>query len=328
MHQLLTFGARILALCLCMQAASASAADTYPSRQIRIVVPFAAGGAVDSIARKLAQKLTLEWHQQVIVENRAGGSGTIGADMVAKSRPDGYTLLFGPSTLVVSPFILKDYASIDPQKDLFPLALIAKGPLLFVISSKAARHPTSMQDFIADAKSHPDDYNFATGGYGSAGHLAAEYFKNRAGLKIPVVLYRGTAPAITDLLGGQVSAMLDPLLTSLPQAKGGGVHAVAITSDEPSPLAPGVPTMAQSGFPNFDFFTWYGLWAPRDLPPDLAGKLEGATAKNLALRDMKEWFASQGLEAGNQTEKSFATFIQNEVAKYRDIIKVGKIAPQ
>lgn len=328
MHRFLICTVQVLALFLCFNLATVSAADTFPSRQIRIVVPFAAGGAVDAIARKLAQKLTLEWHQQVIVENRAGASGTIGANVVAKSRPDGYTLLFGPSTLVVSPFILKDYASLDPQKDLLPLALVAKGPLLFVISSKAARQPTSVQAFIADAKSHPDDYNFATGGYGSAGHLAAEYFKSRAGVKIPVVLYRGTAPAITDLLGGQVSAMLDPLLTSLPQAKSGGVHAVAITSDEPSPLAPGVPTMAQAGFLNFDFFTWYGLWAPRDLPPDLAKKLEAATEKNLALPDMRDWFASQGLEAGKQTGQSFATFIQNEVAKYRDIITTGKIAPQ
>ena len=292
---------------------------------LRIVVPFAPGGGVDVVARTLGQRLSQELGQQVIVENRPGASGNIGADFVAKSAPDGNTLLVSASTFVVNPLVSAQRAPFDPMKDFTHVGLIAKGPVLLIT------HPSygaNLREFIDKAKASPDKYNLATGGYGSAGHLSAESFKLRAGLKIPVILYKGTAPAFADLMGGQISGIFDPLVTALPLAKGGKVQALALAAPKRSPLAPDVPTMAEAGIADFEFYTWYGLWGPPAIPGEDVRRLERALSAAGKSPELAKWFESQGLEYGNLTGKAFVDFERRELATVEDIVKRGNLTRQ
>lgn len=311
---------------LALAAVPAVAADGYPSRPVRLIVPFAAGGAVDAVARTLAARLSEQFSQKVVVENRAGASGNIGADAVVRSPADGHTLLFTASTLVVNPLIMKDKPPFDPARDLTHLALVASGPLLFVTPASAPAG--SVQDFVAQAKAAPDRFSFAVGGFGAAGHLDVESFKHRAGLAVPTVLYKGTGPALIDLMGGQVSGMIDPLLTSLPPVKAGKLKALAITGNKRSTLAPDVPTFAEAGYPEVNFSTWYGLWGPAGLPAPVVDKLEAAVKRFVAEPDTRAWFERQGLEPSGVSGARFRAFIDQETAKSREIVKLANIAEQ
>lgn len=298
-------------------------AQAYPTRVVRIVVPFAAGGPVDLIARVLGQHLSQDFGQQVIVENRPGASGNIGAEVVARSPADGYTLLFSASTLIVNPYVMKERPAFDPLTDFTDIALIARGPLLFVVNAKTGA--TSVKDFIARAKAHPDLFNLATGGFGAAGHLAAEAFKLRAGLNIPVVLYKGTGPALTDVIAGQISGMMEPLLSTVPHVKAGQLRALAITSAKRHPLTPDVPTFAEAGFGSFEFYTWYGLWAPAKLPSGVTARLEKAVQTVLGTPDMRQWFESQGLDVRGDTGARFQAFIREDSARMAKLVKDAHI---
>lgn len=311
---------------LVLAAGSAAAADAYPSRQVRLVVPFAAGGAVDAVARTVAARLSEQFGQKVVVENRAGASGNIGAEAVVRSPADGYTLLLTASTLVVNPLIMKEKPPFDPAKDLTHLALVASGPLLFV--APASLQATSVKDFVAKAKAAPDKFNFAVGGFGAAGHLDVESFKHGAGMAVPTVLYKGTGPALVDLMGGQVSGMIDPLLTSLPPVKAGKLTALAITGSRRSALAPDVPTFAEAGYPGVDFSTWYGLWGPAGLPAPVVDALETAIKRVVAETDTRAWFERQGLEPSGMSGARFRAFIDQETAKSREVIELAKIVAQ
>jgi len=319
---------RILAMLTIIAAFAASAAvhaEDYPDRVVRIVVPFTAGGAVDLVARTMAKYLSDQLHQEVYVDNRPGASGNLGAQTVSQAAPDGYTLLVSASTLVVNPVVAAAPPPFDPLKDFSPLGLIAKGPLLFIVHSGLA---SSVQDFVAKAKTHPEAFNFATGGYGSAGHMAAESFKLRAGLNVPVVLYKGTGPAFTDLMGGTISGMLDPLVTSLPLAQGKEATALAIASPARSALAPDVPTFAEAGFPGFEFYTWYGLWGPANLPPNVVAAISHALGVIGESADAQKWFASQGLQYSGIGGAPFLDFSRSEQSLYADIMKHGNITRQ
>jgi len=297
----------------------------YPEKIVRIVVPFTAGGAVDLVARIMAKNLSDIFHREVYVENRPGASGNVGAETVAQASPDGYTLLVSASTLVVNPVVAAEPPPFDPLKDFSQLGLIAKGPLLFITHAGVA---DSVQDFVVKARSHPEAFNFATGGYGSAGHMAAESFKLRAGLNVPVVLYKGTGPAFTDLMGGTISGMLDPLLTSLPLAQGKQATALAIASPTRSPLAPDVPTFTEAGYPGFEFYTWYGLWGPAHLPATVVTAIEQALAAIGKSGETQKWFASQGLQYSGIGGAAFIEFSRSEQALYGDIMKRGNITRQ
>ncbi len=297
-------------------------AEDYPNRNIRVVVPFAPGGAVDLVARVIAKNLSEKFKQQVYVENKPGASGNLGADVVAQASPDGYTLLVSASTFVVNPVVSAERTPFNPLTDFSYLGLIAKGPLLFVVNPGVA---TSVQEFVAKARAHPESINFATGGYGSAGHMAAESFKLRAGLNVPVVLYKGTAPVFTDLIGGHISALMDPLLTSLPLAKGKQVTALAIASDKRSSLAPDIPTFAEAGFPGFEFYTWYGLWSPAKLPDDVVNRIEQALAEIGKSPEVQHWFETQGLAYSGINGKAFHDFAVSEQNLYKEIVDKAKL---
>jgi tripartite-type tricarboxylate transporter receptor subunit TctC len=317
---------RILALATIAALAVSSAAHAeYADRIVRIVVPFTAGGAVDLVARIMAKYLSEQFHQEVFVENRPGASGNLGAQTVEQAPADGTTLLISASTLIVNPVVAAEPPPFDPLKNFSQLGLIAKGPLLFIAHAGVA---DSVQDFVAKAKAHPDAFNFATGGYGSAGHMAAESFKLRAGLSVPVVLYKGTGPAFTDLMGGTISGMLDPLVTSLPLAQSKQATALAIASPTRSALAPDVPTFAEAGYPEFEFYTWYGLWGPANLPPNVVATISRALTAIGASAEAQKWFTSQGLAYSGIGGDAFVEFSKGEQALYADIMKRGNITRQ
>ncbi len=296
--------------------------QNYPTRPIRIIVPFAAGGGVDVVARVIAKNLGDQLGQNVIVENRPGASGNLGAEVVMRSAADGYTFLISASTFVVNPIVAAEPPSFDPMKDFTHIALIAKGPLLFIVNPNVAN---SVQEFVAKAKADPSKYNLATGGFGSAGHMSAEAFKIKAGLNIPVVLYRGTAPVFNDLMGGHISGILDPLVTSLPLAQGGRAKALAISDLKRSPLAPEVPTFEEVGFKGFDFYTWYGLWGPANLPAPVVGKIQTTLREIAKSADVRKWFESQGLELAGIENAAFRKFERNEQSNYAEIMQAGNI---
>jgi tripartite-type tricarboxylate transporter receptor subunit TctC len=305
-------------------APALSLSQTYPARTVTVVVPFPAGGSVDGVARILVQKLNETVGQHFIVENRPGGaSGIVGASAVAKSPPDGYTLLESASVHVINPLLYKN-VPYDVVNDFTPIMLLADGPLL--VSTPPNVPANSLRELFDLVRKDPQKYTFGTTSIGSASHLAIELLKREAKLDTLVIPYKGTAPALTDLMSGQIQLLADPMLSSLPLAQGKKTKALAVTSLKRVASAPEIPTVDESaGFKGFEFVSWYGLWAPKNLPPDIARKLESDVAKVLALPDMKERLAKLGFEAKGGTAQDFANYIRAEMAKYQQIIADAKI---
>ena len=313
-----------LALALIGLAPAPVLAQAYPSRTVTVVVPFPAGGSVDGVARILVQKLNETVGQHFIVENRAGGaSGIVGASAVAKSPPDGYTLLESASVHVINPLLYKN-VPYDVVNDFTPIMLLADGPLL--VSTPPNVPANNLKELFDLVRKDPQKYTFGTTSIGSASHLAIELLKREAKLDTLVVPYKGTAPALTDLMSGQIQLLADPMLSSLPLAQGKKTKALAVTSLKRVASAPEIPTVDESaGFNGFEFVSWYGLWAPKNLPADISKKLQADVAKVLALPDMKERLAKLGFEAKGGTAEDFANYIRVEMAKYEKIIKDAKI---
>lgn len=299
------------------------AADTYPSRVVTVVVPYPAGGSVDGVARLLAQKLSEQFGQSFIVENRAGGAGGIvGANYVAKAAPDGYTLMLTASIHVVTPFLHKAIPY-DVVTDFTPISLVASGPL--IVSTTAQTPAKTLKEFFDLVRKDPNKYTFATSSFGSAGHMAIELLKRDAGVDILVVPYKGASPALTDLMSGQVQLIADPILSSLPLAKAGSIKALAIISTKRVDIAPEIPTVAESGMKGFDFGSWYGLWGPKGLPADLVTKIQAEVARIVQRPEVRERFVLLGFEPLGSTPDYFAGYIKDEMAKYEQIIKDANI---
>jgi tripartite-type tricarboxylate transporter receptor subunit TctC len=311
-----------LALALATPITPASA-ENYPSRTVTVVVPFPAGGSVDGVARILVQKLNETVGQYFIVENRAGGaSGIVGANAVAKAAPDGYTLLVSASVHVINPFLYKS-VPYDVANDFTPVSLLAEGPL--IVSTTPSVPANNLKDFFALVRKDPQKYTFGATTIGSASHLAIELLKLDAGLDTLVVSYKGTAPALTDLMSGQIQLLADPMLSSLPLAQGGKIKALGITSLTRAAAAPEIPTVEESGMKGFAFVSWYGLWGPKNLPADISNKLHADIAKVLALPEVKARLNGIGFEPIGSGGQQFATYIRDEMAKYEKIIKEAKI---
>lgn len=312
-----------LALALTVPIIAVARAENYPSRTVTVVVPFPAGGSVDGVARILVQKLNETVGQHFIVENRAGGaSGIVGANAVAKAAPDGYTLLVSASVHVINPFLYKS-VPYDVVSDFTPVSLLAEGPL--IVSTTPSVPANNLKDFFALVRKDPQKYTFGATTIGSASHLAIELLKLDAGLDTLVVSYKGTAPALTDLMSGQIQLLADPMLSSLPLAQGGKIKALGITSLKRTAAAPEIPTVEESGMKGFGFVSWYGLWGPKDLPADISNKLHVDIAKVLALPEVKARLNSIGFEPIGSGGEQFATYIRGEMAKYEKIIKDAKI---
>ena len=307
----------VLALTLVCTPASA---QSYPSKPIRLIVPYPPGGPLDIMARAIGQKLTEAWSQPVVVDNRAGAGGNIGADLVAKSTADGYTLLMGAvATHAINPTL---YAKLpyDPVKDFAPVALVAQVPNILVVNPSVPAR--SVRELIDLVRARPGYLNFGSGSTGSTGHLAGELFNTMAGVKMVHIPYKGGAPAMADLLAGQVQLMFDNLANALPQVKAGRLRALAVTTLARSPAMPELPTIAESGLPGFDLTTWFGVMAPARTPPEIVVKLNAEIVRALNAKDMRERLEKMGAEPPpNNTPERFAAFIGSEAAKYAKVVR-------
>jgi tripartite-type tricarboxylate transporter receptor subunit TctC len=305
----------VLALTPCLAYAQA-----YPSKPIRLVVPYPPGGPLDIMARAIGQKLTEAWGQPVVVDNRAGAGGNIGADLVAKSPADGYTLLMGAvATHAINP-TLYGKLPYDPVRDFAPVALVAQVPNILVVNPSVP--VKSVRELIDLARARPGYLNFASGSTGSTGHLAGELFNTMAGVQMVHIPYKGGAPAMADLLAGQVQLMFDNLANALPNVKAGRLRALAVTTLKRSPAMPDLPTVAESGLPGFDLTTWFGLMVPAGTPPEIVAKLNAEIVRALNTKDMRERLEKMGAEPPvNNTPDNFAAFIRSEAAKYAKVVK-------
>ena len=311
------------AIALAASLPAAATAQNYPSHTVTVVVPFPAGGSVDGVARILVQKLNETVGQHFIVENRAGGaSGIVGANAVAKAAPDGYTLIVSASVQVINPFLYKS-VPYDVVHDFTPVTLLAEGPL--IVSTTPSVPANNLKDFFALVRKDPQKYTFGGTSLGSAGHLAIELLKHDAGLDTLVITYKGTAPALTDLMSGQIQLLADPMLSSLPLAQSGKIKALGLTSLKRAAAAPEIPTVEESGMKGFAFVSWYGLWGPKNLPADLSNKLQTEIAKVLALPDVKQRLNALGFDPIGSGSEQFAAYIRDEMAKYEKIITDAKI---
>jgi len=300
----------------------AADADTYPSRPVKIIVPYAAGGTVDLVARVLAQQLSEQMGQPFIVDNRAGASGMIGSEAASKAAADGYTLLLQSPTLVANALMSRN-VPYKVTRDFTPVALLGSVPMVLLAYPGLPVH--TLQDFVAAAKAQPKAYSFGTSALGSPMHVALEAIKAETQLQIPVVAYRGTAPALNDVLGGQVSAIIDAIPSSYPHITSGKLRALAVTSKARVPLLPDVPTVAESGLPGFELVSWYGLWGPAKLPPEIASRLAAEAAKAMKSPLAASRLGVQGFTADGGSPQDFGAYIAKESATYERIVKKANI---
>lgn len=298
--------------------AGATHAQSYPAKAVRIVVGFPAGGATDIASRAVAQKLTESIGQQVIVENRPGAASNIGAELVSRATPDGYTLLMGSVSLSINPSLYSKLAY-DPLRDLAGVAHVATTPFMLVV------HPSmpvkNVKELIAFAKSRPGQINFATAGAGSGAHLFVELFRSLAGIEMTSVHYKGAAPATVDVLAGQVPLLFDNILTLYPLVKTGRLRGLGVSTKQRSALAPEIPTVAEAGVPGYDADAWFGLFVPAATSKDIVLRLNAEVIKSLQTPDMRERLRAFGASPGSGTPEQFNALFRNEVAKWAKVVK-------
>src|SRR5262245_32401711 len=313
---------RRLALVLAL-AATAASAQEFPSRPVRIVVPWPPSGNVDITARTIAPALGDALGQQVIVENRAGAGGTIGTAAVVKSPADGYTLLLGSSGTVTSgPAVFKNLAY-DPLKDLVPIGPIQSVPIVLTVAPKTP--VTTYREYVELASSKPGRLSVASAGSGSSNHLAIELLMHMANLKLLHVPYKGSGPAITDLIGSQVESMMDQLTASIGHIREGRMRAIAISSAKRSPLLPNVPTLDEVGVKGYEASTWTGVFAPAGVTPEVVMKLSMALHKAMASETLRERYRAAGSEVIDMTQAQFAAYVQSDFEKWKKVAREGNI---
>jgi tripartite-type tricarboxylate transporter receptor subunit TctC len=311
--------AAVLTLFALTGTSEGAPAQTYPDKPIRLVVPFPAGGTTDILARAVGQKLGEHLGQQVVVDNKPGAGGNIGSDIVAKSAPDGYTLVMGTvGTHAINASLYKKMPY-DHIKDFVPVSLVALVPNILVVHPSVPAN--SVKELIAYAKANPGKLNFASSGNGTSIHLSGELFKTTAGVEMTHVPYKGSAPAVTDLLGGQVQLMFDNMPSALPHVKAGKLKALGVTTAKRFPAAPDIPTIAEAGVPGYEASSWFGVLAPAGTPKEIVNKLSSEIAKILQTPEIKERLLSQGAEPVGNTPDQFAAFIKAETAKWAKVVK-------
>ena len=304
--------------------APAAHAQAYPSKPVKIVVPYAPGGPNDIVARLLAEKLTQANGQPFVVENRPGGGSNIGAEAVAKSTPDGYTLLVAATSHSINMTLFpKENLKYDLMRDFAPVSLLMTGPLVLVTAPKVPAK--NLKEFVAHAKAQPGKMSFGSSGNGASTHLAGEMLNTRAGIQTLHVPYKGSGPALTDLMGGQIDFMVDTLISSMPFIKSNKINALAVTGKERSPILPDVPTVAEQGYPGFEAVAWIGLLAPAKTPPDIVAKLNADVKKILDSPEVKGRLYAQGFNAEWQKPDVFAVYMKNEIQKWGAIVKGANV---
>jgi len=314
--------AKAVAALLLMAAAHGASAQAWPVKPVKLVVPFPAGGPTDVLSRAMADKLGTALGQPVVIENKPGAGGAIGADFVAKSAPDGYTLVMATtSTHSIGPYLAK--LPYDPQKDFTPIVWVGNATNILVVPPSLGVN--SVQELIALAKKDPGKLNYATSGVGTVVHLTTEYFASEAGVKLTHVPYKGVQLSIPDLLSGQVSMLFDNIMTAQSHIKSGKLKALAISSPKRSPLVPDVPTMSEAGLVGFESVTWFGVFGPAGTPKAVVERLNMEVNKVLADPAIRERFALLGFEPAGGTPGEFAAVVQRDAAKWSKVIKDANV---
>jgi len=315
MKHLLVFSLTLLA------TASSAWAQQYPTKPIRFVAPFAPGGGTDFIGRVAAQKLTEALKQQVIVENRPGAGGTLGAEIGVKAPPDGYTFTVIAGSYSVNPSIYK--LAFDPVNDITPVIQFSQGPLLVVV------HPSlpvkNIKELVALAKSRPGGLSYATSGQGSIVHLSTELFLFMAGVKAVHIPYKGTGPALTDTISGQTQFLWGSIAAALPQVRNGRLRAIAVTTAQRAPALPDIPTVAESGVKGYDVILWHGLIGPKGLPRPIVDRVNGDLNKVLKVKDMEEKLAADGVAAAGGTPEQFGAIIKRDIETWRKVVQIAGV---
>lgn len=322
MKKILTRIALAIGLTAMASSTFAQAATNYPARPIKIVVPFAPGGTTDMLARLVGQRLTQSWGQPVVIENKPGAGATLGADMVAKSAPDGYTLLMGAAHHTIAQQV---YAKIPYHfdRDFAPITMVAMVPNMVVVNSEVPAK--NIAEFIALAKTQPGKLNYGSAGAGTAHHLIGEMFKLRAGVDLVHVPYKGSAPAVADLLSGQVQLMFDTVTSGLPQVKAGKLRALAVTTAKRSSAMPDVPSLSETALPGFDVGTWFGLLAPAATPTAIVQKLNAEIVKIIQQPDVRKQMLEAGSEPMGNTSQQMAAQIKAELEAFESVVKQIKL---
>jgi len=301
-------------------------AQAWPARPVRLIVPFPPGGSTDILGRSIAQKLQESLGQPFVVENKGGAGGSIGATEAARAAPDGYTLLMGHiGTLAVNPSLYPDLAY-DPMRSFAPVTLIARVPNVLVVNPAVPAH--DVRQLIALAKAKPGALRYASGGNGSAAHLAMEYFKLRTQTDIGHIPYRGTAPAVVDVIAGQVEMMMTGVPAVMEQVKAGKLRALAVSSRVPVASMPGVPTIATSGVPDFEAIQWYGIVAPARTPPAVIALLNAEIGRALQTPALKNRLDAEGAEAAPTTPDAFGALIADEIARWKPVVEQSRMRPE
>ncbi|HEX3170077.1 MAG TPA: tripartite tricarboxylate transporter substrate binding protein [Burkholderiales bacterium] len=314
---------RLLLVALAMANVYPALAETWPTRPIRFIVPFAPGGGGDVVGRIIGQRMSEQFGKPLVIDNRAGGGGTLGCELAAKAAPDGYTLLLGNvGPIAVGPALYPKLAY-DPVRDFAPVTMIASFPNLLVANPGLPFK--TVPELVAYAKSRPGALNFASAGAGTSTHLAGELFKSVAGIDVVHVPYKGGAAAMTDIIAGQVAYYFGTMPSSMPLAKAGKLRALAVTSLTRSPAAPEVPTIAESGYPKFETAAWYGLMFPTGTPREIVARTNAATMVVLALPDIRERLVHEGSEPLGSTPAQFGAYIKAEIAKWSAVVKAANL---
>lgn len=300
-------------------------AQNYPAKPVRLIVPTTPGGSVDTLARTIGPKLSERWGQQVVVDNRSGAGGTIAAEFTAKSPPDGYTVMLGTIASLATNVSLQKKLPYDPLKDFVPVTLVATQNLaLSVHPSVPARN---VRELVKLAKARPGQLTFASAGNGTGSHLSGELFKQLGGLEILHIPYKGVAPALVDVISGQVSMSFPSILTSLPHVRSGRLRGLAVTGAQRSAALPELPTMQEAGVKDYESATWYGIVAPAATPADIVNKLHAEVAAVVRQPDTRERIARDGAEPVGNTPQEFGRFMQFEIEKWRKVIRAAGIQP-
>jgi len=321
-RQFVVAGAAAIAAAPWLKPSSASASAQYPAGPVRVVIPFPAGGPTDVVGRIICQHMSESLKQQFVIDNRGGASGTIGADMVAKAPPDGQTVLINVSAQVINPFLYRRLPH-DPLKDFAPVTSLASTPLQLVVSADLPVR--NVQELVGYVKANPKGCSFASSSNGTPGHLAGELFKLSSGIDALHAPYKGSAPALTDVIGGQITFMFDSMPSSLPLVKAGKLRSLAVTGMRRAANLPEVLTMVESGFAQMTMTTWYGLWAPAKTPDEIVGKLQAAAVKALAQQEVRARLAEFSAEPMGESPGQFAEFCRQESDRYARIIKAAGI---
>ncbi|WP_421953592.1 Bug family tripartite tricarboxylate transporter substrate binding protein [Polaromonas sp.] len=312
---------KFLAACVIAGVSIAASAQTYPARPIKLIVPYAAGGTTDILGRMIGQKLQESMGQPVVVENKPGAATNLGAEATAKAVPDGYTLLLGTNvTFAVNPHLYEKLA-FDPLKDFAPIAPIALTQTVLLVNPSVPAH--NVREVIALAKAQPGKLSYGSYGSGSLAHLAAAQFAAMAGVQMVHVPYKGSAPAMTDLVGGHINLMFDNIVTALPNAKSGKVRALAVTGARRSAAAPDLPTVAEGGVGGYEVVGWFGFAAPAGTPPEIVRKLNSEINRALAMPDVRDRIISAGADPMNMSSETFAAFIRSDYTRSGIMVKTS-----